>query len=103
MDNFTTTGYEYIEFDIWTDTEDLYFKSNDSRINLGVDTVDRTHDIGSLANTAANAVGKLKANQVNTVRIPLSKFTTRTDTNAASKIRRRKQLPILHLIGIPLW
>lgn len=85
LDNFTTTGYEYIEFDIWTDTEDLYFKSNDSRINLGVDTVDRTHDIGSLANTAANAVGKLKANQVNTVRIPLSKFTTRTDTNAASK------------------
>ena len=49
LDNFTTTGYEYIEFDIWTDTEDLYFKSNDSRINLGVDTVDRTHDIGSLA------------------------------------------------------
>lgn len=85
LDNFTTTGYEYIEFDIWTDTEDLYFKSSDARVNLGVDDVERTHDIGNLANTAANAVGKLKANQVNTVRIPLSKFTTRKDDNAKTK------------------
>ena len=82
---FDTTGYEYMEFDIWTDTADLFVKSNDGRVNLGVGNVDRTHDIQNLHGTGkANSVGALVPNQVNTVKIPLSKFGVRTDANALS-------------------
>lgn len=83
---FTTTGYDYIEFDIWTDTEDLYAKSNDSRVNLGVGTVERTHDNGNLANGKTYNPGKLKANEVNTIRLPLdtASFNIRKDASALS-------------------
>ena len=47
--------------------------------------MDRTHDIQNLHGTGkANSVGALVPNQVNTVKIPLSKFGVRTDANALS-------------------
>lgn len=85
LDAFTTTGYEYIEFDIWTDNPDIYVKSSDARVNMGRGAVDRTHDIGNLAQDKANAVGPLTANAVTTVRLPLSNFTVRTDDNAKTE------------------
>ena len=85
LDDFSTKGYEYIEFDIWTDNADIYVKSSDGRVNLGVDEVSRTHDIGNLHATAGNAVGALNVNAVTTVKMPLSKFTVRGDASALSK------------------
>lgn len=93
LNAFTTTGYEYLEFDIWTDTADLFVKSNDGRIHLGVGNVDRTHDIQNLGGTGkANSVGALVPNQVNTIKIPITgnKFGTRTDANALSKNPEKK-------------
>lgn len=85
LDAFTTTGYEYIEFDIWTDNPDIFVKSNDARLNMGKGDVDRTHDVSTLAQNKADAVGKLTANAVTTIRIPLSRFTIRTDNSAKTE------------------